>query len=240
MKMKLSSILSGLIAMLMLSAAASAVAVGNATNTTSVTQATSAASGTTASDPIIGGYIYNLTITTSTVSGKWAGLTGNLTSPLLKLYTGSNSTFKTWSLGLTGNSLIIATTNSSPTWGSLGVGSANDIDTAWGYNTNDPDSANKTFNETAGGVYIGGTGKASAIAKTLNGSSQLQFITNLVELGTVAGSSAGNRSFLVFAGNYSTTTSAYDNSNKTFQMIIPDNNDNGASTGTTYYFYTQV
>ena len=228
----------GLLAAVMLGASASAVAVTHATTATVNTAYNSSGTGTSVGG-VTGGSVYNVSIAATGSTGKWAGIFGNVSSVSLSLNpTSATQAFYSWSLTPTNNSLILATTNSSPNWSTLANGVVANVDTAWSYTGADTDSAASTFSGSSG-VTIGGTSKTTATVLTYTSTGAQLWKTHIVNL--VA--AASTKPYLVFAGNYTLGTSgitAYDGSYKQYQMLVPDNNDNGASSGTTYYMFVQV
>ena len=235
---KLAVRLLGLVTIGLLTSSAGAIAVAPSTSATVNTAYNSSGTGTSVGG-VTGGSVYNVSIAASGSTGKWAGIFGNVSSVSLSLNpTSATQAFYSWTLSLSNNSLIMATTNSSPRWASISSAAGLNIDTAWGYG-NDADSGLSTF-QTVTPLVVGGTTRFARSVATYTSTGSALWWSHHLSFGGITGT--GDKALMVFLGNYTTGNSgitAYDGSYKQYQMLVPDNNDNGTSTGTTYYLYVQ-
>lgn len=190
---------------------------------------------------VVAGSIYNISITSNTISGKYAGIVGNLSGKVLLGNTSSLGNiveFKNWSLSnITG--YVLASTNSSVTWASLtNQTGAGDIDTVFGFGTSDSDNSTATWSAS---TYINLGGGDRTVRKATTNSNNSGYVWNTYQLNLNASALAnGNDEYLVFAGQINDNAVAWDGTNKDYQILVPQDNQNGAGTATTYYLYIEL
>lgn len=186
-----------------------------------------------------GGWVYNVTLTSTGTTSKWGGAWGMVNR---NLFVGnhSNSFMYNWN-GASSDYVMLATSNSSPTWSTLANGTASDIDTAWGYTVSEGDSGTNTFNaNTNNFIKMGGTYYKGSKVSSYDSNGAASWKTMVLKLGAISGASSANRALLVFATNFTDGGLSYAGDSVNYQMLLPDNNENGQSSGTTYYFYVRA
>ena len=205
------------------------------------TPVTNASEG--ASNAARGGNITQANFTgVASQTAKWQGYYGNLSGSVT--LGSSTGTMKSWGWSNESNiGYVLATPNSSiPDWSNYTVVSSNgDIDTVYQFNTNDVDSANKTFDDTpvSTAVVVAGTSHTASNENTVltwnADASADKWQTTALDYGSPT---AGQTQLMMFVGvnNATAAASAYNDILCDYQMIVPVH---GGSTQN-YYFYIEL
>jgi hypothetical protein len=179
-----------------------------------------------------GGNITSVTLTSTTLTGKWQGYFGSVTEKItLRDGDGDNTMFNWTATNATGGE-VIATTNTSVNWANplSNVTNATKIDDAWSFGAV-ADNATKTFTHDKASVKISDDWvNSTKMAYTYNSTGGDTWET--VAAKGLGGS--GKEDFL-FAGIISTGDS-YKGTTVDFQMIVPTDADDYE----TYYFYVEL
>lgn len=230
-------IIGTLLAVLVLMAVVAVVPAGadpvNATTTivSNISYLGTSAAGSSAAN---GGNITQVDLNITSSTTKWQGYYGNITGELA-LGSSPGKTMFQWNLTSVAGEVFAARDGAMThsNWTGLENRTGSQIDTDFGFTPGDSDSATKTFINTSTPINISGItygpNATSAVNTSVYGGAPTW------ETIALANSSNPAIANYVFAGVIINNGTAYDNTQKDFQMIVPV--ENGTQT---YYFYVEL
>lgn len=203
----------------------------NLTNVTWVSEVRYTIPSGSADDITIAGNITGLNIDASAVTDKWAGYYGNV-SGSLTLRDAANVFFR-WIGDFTEGVVCASQAASGISFTTLSNATGADIDTIWGFASDAPDSAVKTFvNTSTARINITGSEvNASVSAHTGPDQAADPFETLMVD----DGANAAKTDFL-FCVEVKPGSTNYKGGTSDYELIVPVD---GAAKET-YYFYAEV
>lgn len=187
-----------------------------------------------------GGTITTLRLNVSQQDSAWKAYVGNVTGKLV-LQDSSNYTIYDWNLAtITGE--VYASRATSVTWSNLNCSNSTILSneyTAVNMVDSDPDSINKTFNETTHKSFlVGAISISNSTCKSLatfNATSSRQTISETMLFQEVL---LTDFTSMVYATILEPNKVGYNNKTFDFQMIVPDSDL--ANTNTSYYFWAEL
>ncbi|MCP4647680.1 MAG: hypothetical protein GY852_08095 [bacterium] len=201
-------------------------AIGNAT-TTEVAQ--SGYDGETAAGSILteGGNVSETDIGANQSTEKWAGFFGNVSGQLVLAEAAASPYMYSWTYSGTGGEVCASIDTNFP-WADLQATLNATIDSVWGFDPNDADSANNTMTDTTGTVVVDAQTETST-AVTTEGNWQT------VALGD--GTEAATSDF-AFCVNITSGGTNFKGGTSDYQLMVPANET--VATYETYYFYVEL
>ncbi|MBU0471354.1 MAG: hypothetical protein KKF65_01920 [Nanoarchaeota archaeon] len=201
---------------------------------------TSSNRGTAAGDASLtaeGGNVTNVDITSTGITGKWAGFYGDVTGSI-SLEDGSSNNFYNWS-SASPSGEVYASLAQSPSWGSIACGDSTTVaNQVAALNLSlGMDNFTKTFCETCGNhsaFVVGGTSfsddECTYRTNVFNQTGTQD--TNWDQILLTDGTNA------VYSTIIQQDNNGFDGSTPDFQLLVPEN----ASTSvlTTYYFFVEL
>lgn len=175
-------------------------------------------------------------INTLTQTSKWQAYYGNVTGKIILGNSSSGSMFN-WTVS-TLSGAVYATQQSVmnfTAWENLAARTGANIDSDFSFTAGNSDSGTNTFNNATSVPTVIVSGKsitASAGATTYNNAGLGEWWTV-----AMADSSTASEGNYVFAGVIRPAKTAFDGTQKDFQMIVPENQVSGTET---YYFYVEL
>ena len=176
-----------------------------------------------------GGYVTGLNISGDSQTTKWQGYFGNVTGTIVLMDGNNNSMFNWTVTSPNGGEVLACNDTSAPTWSSLVAGTADNLDTACGFNSSDNDKAASTFNQTPSTVTVAGKTISAVSALTLPNTFETYLLNDNNDTATW--------SDYVFAAGIHNDVTGYDGSTHDYQMLVPETEGTGT---TTYYFYMEL
>lgn len=171
---------------------------------------------------------FNMRVSTE----KWAGMYGNLTARLI-LSEGSDTIFMyAWNWTPNSGGEVCLTQNAGPFWTAMEPTQKSSIDTAFGFNPSDSDSANKSLTDASVLINVANvTSATTGVHLSANSTFEMgafQFVSN----------ATGEADF-AFCVNL-TDGKNYRNQSKHFELVVPTTEEKGPGPLETYYVYVEL
>jgi hypothetical protein len=177
-----------------------------------------------------GGTVTNLDLNSNTSTVKWAGFWGNITSALvLSPGAGLSSLYKwDWSPA-SGGEVCTVPAASGFDWANVASVTTSAIDTMWGFNVSDSDSAANTLTDSACAITIGGI--------------PITTVGNTTGLGgfktcAVSDNATAAKSDFAFCTDIASAGTLFNNQTGNYELIMPTNSTVGGTE--TYYAWLDL
>ncbi len=217
----------GLIAILLGIGLAFAISPAGDWNVISTGRYTSA---TNASVTTEGGNVTNADLNSNTSTVKWAGFWGNITSALVLSPGVGQASLYSWAWApANGGEVCSVPAASGFDWANVASVATTDIDTMWGFNVSDADSAANTLTDSACAITIGGTPVTTVGNKTGVGG---------FETCAVSDSATSLKSDFAFCADIASAGTLFNNQTGNYELIMPTNNTVGGTE--TYYAWLDL
>ena len=197
---------------------------------------------TVGTDNAQGGYITGLNATVEQSTAKWQGYCGNVTGSIVLEDSSGNEMFN-WGWTAAKGGEVFATTASSITWATLyAVDTAErdhatgGINALWGWQTDQTDDADATFNNAAGSVTVASTDISSTVATTAD--AILPTGQGWQTLVIADDDAVTARDDYIFVGLICNDKTGVFGSTADYQLIVPVTDTPG--TTVPYYFYVEM
>ncbi|MCP4648177.1 MAG: hypothetical protein GY852_10680, partial [bacterium] len=171
---------------------------------------------------------FNMRVSTE----KWAGMYGNLTARLLLSESNDTVFMYAWNWTPTSGGEICLTQNAGPFWTAMAPTQKSYIDTAFGFNPTDSDSANNSLTDASVLINVANVSSATTgVHISANSTFEMgafQFVSN----------ATGEADF-AFCVNL-TDGKNYRNQSKHFELVVPTTEVKGSGPLETYYVYVEL
>lgn len=189
--------------------------------------------GVVVNDTTEGGNVTNMNIYTNVSTEKWAGYWGNLTGRMI-LAPDLTNMFYTWTwTAADGGEVCAVAAQSGFDWSGVEAVANTDVDTVWGFNGGDVDSAVKTLTDTCGVTVAETTVVGSAGNTTGLGT---DFTTCAVGDGDAY--TAGLKENLAFCVEVDPAGNLFNGQVGNYELLVPTNE--AGSTTEIYYFWMEL
>lgn len=179
---------------------------------------------------VVSGHIYQSNLSTEQPTYHWAGIYGNVSGKLVLGDSNSKKMFE-WDANAT---YVFFKNSSTINWGSLSNASCTDVENAFNFlnATGVSDDCEHTLTTTRDPGFKSFPDIGSTVAgQTYDNSTALYWWTLAVKDG----------SDIVFAGEVVPAHhAAYNGDSAMYQVILPENGNNGDTTATTYYVWVEL
>ena len=203
--------------------------------------ATTKTPSTVDTDDAEGGYITGLNATVEQSTAKWQGYCGNVTGSITLQDSSSNAMFN-WDWSAAKGGEVLATTG-TPTWATVYNVTTTERDHAsgginylWGWQTDQSDDADATFDDGTGSVTVASTDISNTVATTAN--KILPIDQGWQTLVIADDDSVEARDDYIFVGLICNDKDGVFGSTADYQMIVPVTDT--PDTTVTYNFYVEM
>ncbi len=169
-----------------------------------------------------GGNVTNLELSSNVSTIKWAGYWGNVSSALVLSPGAGQGNLYSWVWNASSGGEVCAVAAATGfSWASIAATTTSAVDTMWGFNASDPDSAANTLMDsscamTIGGVPITTVGNFTGLDTSFEtcavddgataAKSDYAFCVNITDNGTLFNNQTGNYELIVPTPNSMVTT----------------------------------
>ncbi len=210
-------------------------AIGPATNWTVISEGKYVNNTANATGDITeGGNVTNLNMATNLSTEKWAGYWGNITSnSRMYLSPGpalASNVFYSWTWNASQGGKVCAIAANGFNWAAPAAVTVSNVDTVWGFNAADADSAANTLKNsctiTVANTSITSVGNATGVGG---------FTTCAIGDGTY---SLGQKQHIAFCTAINSTGSLFNGQTGNYELLVAANATNTATE--TYYFWVEL